>query len=476
MPTSFKSYLKAGYPTLWVNTLEPARAERILGMIALETKGGDAAPLHWDVSSGLVNLATGVITPCPSPVEALKQAAKAPDGTVTFCWNLHRVMGSLEVVQVIQNAVPDLKAKGNCIVVLAPSSEKLPEELARVFTTLAFSLPTRDELHQVARIVGEPYAVALPTEPNGVLDAALGLTDMEAEDAFSLALVETGRFDPAVVAREKAGALLRQSQLQMSQFQERFSGLGGLDRLKAYALDAAKSPLSLGLMLLGPAGTGKSHFAKALGNELSIPTLSLDFGRMMGSLVGQSEGNMRSALKAVDAMGRVVLYLDELEKGLSGVQSSGATDSGTKAGVGATWLKWMSDRQPGHAYVIATVNDITQLPPEYTRAGRFDVIFWLDLPDETEKQLIWDIYRRKFGVSGELPHDEGWTGAEIHSCCRTAVMLGCDLKAASEYIVPVSTTMAEKIEALREWAKGRAVSASRPVQRSASGRRLLVGS
>ena len=472
MAASFKSYLKAGYPTLWVNTLEPARAEQVLGRVVLETKP-DVAPLRWDIGQGLVNLATGAITACPSPVEAVKQAVKAPEGSVMFLWHFHRLVGSLEVVQVIHNALPELKVKGNCIVVLAPSSEKLPEELARVFTTMEFELPTKGELQRVMTKIGEPYSVAPPAEPNGLVDAALGLTDMEAEDAFALALVETGRFDPAIIAREKAGALLRQSQLEISTFSEQFSGLGGLDRLKEYALDAANSPLSLGLMLLGPPGTGKSHFSKALGNELSIPTLSLDFGRMMGSLVGQSEAAMRGALKAVDAMGRVILYLDEMEKGLSGVQSSGMTDSGTKAGVGATFLRWMSDRQPGRAYVIATVNDITQLPPEYTRAGRFDVIFWLDLPNEEEKQLIWELYKTKFGTSGDQPQDEGWTGAEIHSCCRTAVMLNCDLKAAAQYIVPVSITMAEKIANLREWAKGRAVPASRPPERVAETRRIL---
>jgi hypothetical protein len=175
-----------------------------LGRVALETKG-DAPPLHWDIGQGIINLASGAVTACPSPVEALKQAAKAPEGTVTFMWNLHRLLGGLEVVQTIQNLVPTLKEKGNTIVVLAPSAEKLPEELARVFTTVEFELPTREELRQVASEIGEPYNVVPPAEPNGLVDAALGLTVLEAEDAFALALVETGKFDPQVVAREKAG-------------------------------------------------------------------------------------------------------------------------------------------------------------------------------------------------------------------------------------------------------------------------------
>ena len=475
MPGSFKSYLKAGFSCLWVNTLEPARAEQVLGRVALETKQEDAPPLHWDIAQGLINLATGVATACPSPVEALKNAAKAPEGTVTFLWNLHRLLGGLEVIQTVLNVQPTLKEKGNCIVVLAPSSEKLPEELARIFTIIEFQLPTRDDLLQVMTKIGEPYGVVSPAEPNGQVDAALGLTDLEAEDAFSLALVETGHFDSAVVAREKAGALLRQSQLQMSTFQERFADLGGLDVMKEYTLRTAPSPLSLGIMILGIPGGGKSHFAKALGNELGIPTLSLDFSRMMSSLVGSSEANMRNALKAVDAMGRVVLFLDEIEKGLAGVGSSGELDSGVKAGVGATFLTWLSDRDPGRAYLVATCNNIKQLPPPYQRAERWDSIWFVDLPNRGEKDAIWPIHQARFKVEGEHPDDTDWTGAEIKSCCRTAAMMGCSLQEAARYVVPIARSMKEEIEALRWWASGRAIPASLPEEPAAAGRKLTLG-
>ena len=474
MSVSFKSYLRAGYAALWINTLEPQRAEQVLGQIALETKP-DVVPLHWDLGQGVVNLATGGATPCPSPVEALKQAAKAPEGTLTFLCNFHRVIGSLEVLQTIQNIVPTMKEKGNCIVVLAPSSEKLPEELARVFTSIDFDLPNKEELRQLSSTIGEPYSIALPTEPDGVLDAALGLTSVEAEDAFSLALVETGRFDPGVVAREKAGALLRQSQLQMSQFQERFADLGGLDVMKDYTLKTAPSPLSLGIMILGVPGTGKSAFSKALGKELGLPTLSLDFSRMMSSLVGSSEANIRNALKAVDAMGRVVLFLDEIEKGLAGVGSSGELDSGVKAGVGATFLTWLSDRDPGRAYLVATCNNIKQLPPPYQRAERWDAIFFVDLPNRREKDAIWPIHQARFKVEGEHPDDTDWTGAEIKSSCRTAAMMGCSLLEAARYVIPIARSMKEEIQALREWASGRAIPASLPEEQPAAVRRITLG-
>jgi hypothetical protein len=479
--TNFADYLRAGYPTLWVNTLEPDRAERELGKLATEVKG--IPPIRWDVAQGFTDMQDGGHKPCPSPAKAIEMAASMPDKTTVFLWNFHRLLGSLEVVQAVQNAVRELKAKGNCLVVLAPSADKLPEELARVYTTLEFELPDRASLHQAMTEVAEPYKIQVPKQDGALIDAALGLTDMEAEDAFALSLVTKKGFDAEVIAEQKARALLRQSQLQLNRFQERFSDLGGLDVLKEYTLKTAVSPMAQGILIMGVPGTGKSSFCKALANELSIPCLSLDFGRMMGSLVGQSEANIRNALKAVDAMGRCVLFIDEIEAGLAGVKSSGELDSGTKAGVGGTFLKWLSDRQPGRAYLVATANSIN-LPPQYLRSERWDSLWFVDLPNREEKIAIWGIYLKKYGLSlagmidqeraDPVPDDAGWTGSDIRACCRTAAMMQCSTKEAARYIVPVTKSMGEQIEALREWAKGRCVLASRPEGRAVAGRRLAV--
>jgi SpoVK/Ycf46/Vps4 family AAA+-type ATPase len=334
-----------------------------------------------------------------------------------------------------------------------------------------FPLPDKKDLNQAIDHIRIDAELGVIENQDIIAEAALGLTASEAEDSFALSIVESKGLDAEVVSREKAGALLRQAKIEMSTFNERFDGLGGLDIIKDYTLSAAKSPMSLGILLLGPPGTGKSHFAKALGNELGIPTLSLDFSKMMSSLVGSSESNIRAALQAVDAMGHTVVFIDEMEKGLSGVQSSGNLDSGVKAGVGSTFLQWTSNRKPGLSYLVATCNDISALPPEYTRSGRFDAIFWLDLPNTEERDAIWGIYEKKFKVSGPHPDDKDWTGAEIFSCCRTALMLNCSLQTAGEYIIPMAKTMTEKIQSLRDWAKGRAVPASKAAI-AVSGRRI----
>jgi SpoVK/Ycf46/Vps4 family AAA+-type ATPase len=214
--------------------------------------------------------------------------------------------------------------------------------------------------------------------------------------------------------------------------------------------------------LLGVPGTGKSALAKALGNETSRPTLTLDVGSLMGGIVGDTERNIRQALRITDAMAPSILFLDEVEKGLSGVASSGQTDGGVSARLFGTFLTWLNDHA-SDVFVIATCNDISKLPPEFARAERFDGCFFLDLPHETERRAIWNLYLNHFELDAaqRLPNDIGWTGAEIRACCRLAALLDLPLVAAAENIVPVARTAAESVERLRNWASGRCLDASR---------------
>jgi SpoVK/Ycf46/Vps4 family AAA+-type ATPase len=213
--------------------------------------------------------------------------------------------------------------------------------------------------------------------------------------------------------------------------------------------------------MLSPPGCGKSAFCKALGNETGRPTLVLDVGNLLGSLVGQSEANIRQALRIIDAMAPAVLFLDECEKAFSGVSGSG--DSGVSARLFGSFLSWLNDHE-SDVFVVATANDISKLPPEFSRAERFDGVFFLDLPDAKQRQAIWQIYVAKYALDAAqtLPKDEGFTGAEIKACCRLAALLDVPLVAAAQNIVPVSRTSAESVEKLRTWASGRCLSADRP--------------
>ena len=194
----------------------------------------------------------------------------------------------------------------------------------------------------------------------------------------------------------------------------------------------------------------------------------------MGSLVGQTEQNVRQALRIADAMAPAVLFVDEVEKALAGSASSGQTDSGVSARLFGSVLTWMSDHE-SDVFVVCTSNDISKLPPEFSRAERFDAIFFLDLPAEAERQKIWQIYRTKFGIPEDqpLPKDVDWTGAEIRSCCRLAKLLDVSLADAAKNVVPVAVTAAESVERLRNWACGRCLSANQPgiyARASAQGR------
>jgi SpoVK/Ycf46/Vps4 family AAA+-type ATPase len=217
------------------------------------------------------------------------------------------------------------------------------------------------------------------------------------------------------------------------------------------------------VLLLSPPGCGKSQFCKSLGNETGRPTLVLDVGSLLGSLVGQSEANIRQALRIIDAMAPAVVMLDECEKAFSGVSASGQTDSGVSARLFGSFLSWLNDHE-SDVFVVATANDITKLPPEFSRAERFDGVFFVDLPDTDQRRAIWQIYLDlyRLDASQKVPPDDQWTGAEIKSCCRLAALLDVPLVAAAQNIVPVVRTSAESVEKLRQWASGRCLSADRP--------------
>ena len=182
----------------------------------------------------------------------------------------------------------------------------------------------------------------------------------------------------------------------------------------------------------------------------------------MGSLVGESERNIRQALRIVDAMAPAVLFLDEVEKALSGVASSGQTDSGVSARLFGTFLSWLNDRTTD-VFVVATSNDASKLPPEFSRAECFDGVFFLDLPNREERRAIWNPYLETFDLDRDqkLPSDESWTGAEIRSCCRLAALLDLPLTEAARNIVPVAVTASESVDRLRSWASGRCLDATR---------------
>ena len=259
---------------------------------------------------------------------------------------------------------------------------------------------------------------------------------------------------------------------------EDFQSLGGLDTLKAFTKRAllrhredGPSPVRpKGVMLLSPPGCGKSAFCKALGREVGRPVIILDVGSLLGSLVGQSEERTRQALATIDAMAPAVVMIDEVEKAFSGVAGSSQNDSGVSSRVFATFLTWLNDHE-SDVFVVCTANDVQKLPPEFSRAERFDGVFFVDLPGRAQKDAIWEIYLGQYALETDQkrPDDRDWTGAEIKSCCRLAALLDLPLSQAAQNIVPVATTSGESVQRLRQWADGRCLSADVPGVFRASG-------
>jgi SpoVK/Ycf46/Vps4 family AAA+-type ATPase len=359
----------------------------------------------------------------------------------------------------------------------------LPPELEREFAVIDFSLPGGEDLAGVVEGIAKSAELEVPAGEHreALIDAARGLTTTEAENALALSVVETGGLLPAIVAREKAQAVKKNGLLEIIEAKETLASIGGLDALKDWLLQRKEAftrratdyglPTPKGVLMLGIPGTGKSLTAKATASAFGLPLLKLDAGRIFAGLVGQSESNLRSVIQTAEAIAPVVLWIDELEKGFSGSRSSGATDGGTSSRVFGSFIQWMQEKT-APVFVVATANDVTQLPPEMLRKGRWDELWFVDLPGREEREAIWTIqiarYRRdpsEFDTAQLAKSTEGLTGAEIEQVFIDALYRGfareaepTDLTIGEALVdfVPLSKLMAEQISGLRQWAKGRA--------------------
>jgi hypothetical protein len=460
------SYINAAFAGLWLVSSEPDEAEREIVQHARRPKWKIAV---WDVASGLrVPGASGNSTESGAgdPLTALRALPALADekGTaILLLHNFHRFLTSPEVVQTVFAQLVAGKQQRTFIVVLAPTAQ-IPIELEKLFVVIEHALPDHEQLERIARELTSDRPDDLPqgADLERILDAAAGLTRYEAEGAFALSLTRHNKFLPQVIWDLKAQMLRKNNLLRLHRGNESFESLGGLPSLKDFckrALRANKAVKPRGLLLLGVPGGGKSVFAKALGNETGRPTLVLDMGALYGSLVGATEANVRQALRIADAMAPCILFSDELDKGLAGVGGQG--DSGVSTRLFGTLLTWLAEHE-SDVFFIGTANDISKLPPEFTRAERLDGVFFLDVPNVKEKDLIWAMYRQQFGIPEQQarPDDTSWTGAEIRSCCRLAALLDVTLHQAAQHVVPVAVTAAESMEKLRAWASGRCLSAS----------------
>lgn len=458
---SLREYVAGCFTGIWVETHEPQEAIADIEMLSRDEEWQFG---RWDIDRGL-RIGGQAMEEGSDPLSAVKAAGAMGEGTsVLVLENFHRFLGSVEVVQALVGQLHAGKQTRSILIVLSPILE-LPPELDKLFVAVEHALPDREQLQEIAESIAVEDG-ELPTgiELEQLVDAASGLTRGEAESAYSLSLVRAGRITPATIWELKTQTLKKSGLMDLYRGDATFDDLGGLDALKSFckrALSRSNDRIrAKGLMLLSPPGCGKSQICKALGNETGRPVILLDVGSLMGSLVGQTESRTRQALKIIDAMGKTVVLLDEVDKAFGGATSGGSGDSGVSARMFGTFLTWLNDRQ-SDSFVVCTANDVQKLPPEFARAERFDSVFFVDLPGDREKEAIWGQYITLYDLDADQarPKDASWTGAEIKACCRLAALLDIPLKHASQNVVPVAVTAQESIERLRSWASGRCIDA-----------------
>jgi hypothetical protein len=480
MQSFVKTFLAArtvSTPLVAVRTPDPASSIRAISdaVGSVDEKAGMVTPLaSWDIIRGLVGLnqegkrtVKETLTIGDSqalsmkPTDALEFADAFDEDTILFFVNAHRFYEDPGVAQGIWNLRDPFKGAGKMLVLLTTPGATLPPELSFDVLVLDEPLPSIPDLE---RIVLDTYAAAELNAPGPEImtratDALIGLAGFPAEQALAMSLTPKG-LDTAGLWERKRRLIEQTPGLSIWRGKDSFDQIGGADNIKQFLTsvfngidpprvigfideiekafagfgtdssgvktDMTGTMLTLmqdldvdGCLFLGPPGCAKSAVGKAAGNLAGKLTIGFDFSAMQNSEVGKSGERLRAAFNIMKAISE------------------------------------------GRMMFIATCNSIGSLPAELRRRFKLGTFFF-DLPTAQERQVIWEIYRRKYGVSGKLPDDEGWTGAEIKECCHKAYRLKISLERAASYVVPVAKSAAEQIKTLRMQASGKYISASTP--------------
>jgi len=485
--------IRAKYPILYIVSWEERRVSEVVSKVCQ----GLSRTLHtWSITQGMrppVNRLTGQVKPTtlPGELEALALIHEAPESTVFLLRDFHPYMKDYRVVRLLRDLAQQLRDKRQTIILTGPTLN-LPADLEKDVTLVDFSLPDHKDieamLDRVISAVKDNPNVDVNMEPlqrEQLVKSAQGLTQDEIESVFARSLVELKRFDIEAILEEKKQIIRKSGLLEYYAPEAVLKDIGGLELLKEWLSKRNKSftneakefglPAPKGILLLGVQGCGKSLSAKAIAAHWGLPLLRLDVGRIFdGSLVGLTEKNMRSAISTSESVAPCVLWLDELEKGFGGIGGSG--DSGTTMRTFATFLSWMSEKT-APVFIVATANDVSALPPELLRKGRFDEIFFVDLPDSPEREQIFSIHLKKkkrdpakFNLKTLAKATDGFSGAEIEQVVVGALFVAFDagrdlmqkdLLAEAKSVVPLSVMMAEEVDELRTWAQMRTRPASK---------------
>ena len=486
--------MRARYPLIYILSSEEKRVEKSIADVlhAREREKNYKTKIYtWSVTEGM-RLGKEPQGDSKDPLKALRFVveAKADERAVFILRDLHAYLKNPEVVRLLRDIGRKLKEELKTVFLISPLLA-IPPELDKEVAVVEYPLPELLEIDAIFDRVSRNTGAKIPSgqEREHVVEAALGLTADEAEGVFAKSLEQTGgSFDIDVILSEKERIVRKSGVLEFFRTQEKMDNIGGLDVLKgwlrkrqsAFSEEARQFglPRPKGILMIGIPGGGKSLTAKAVGAAWRLPLLRLDVGKIFAGIVGSSEENMRRAIQMAEAVAPSILWVDELEKGFSGTGSSNNSDAGTAARVFGSFITWLQEKT-SPVFVIATANNVDELPPEMMRKGRFDEIFFVDLPTLPERKEIVAIHIKRRGRDPEQfnldlisEKSEGMTGAEIEQAIvsalfdeydrngKTGVLTSEGVLHSLQETVPLSRTMKEKIAALRNWCKTRARPAS----------------
>jgi SpoVK/Ycf46/Vps4 family AAA+-type ATPase len=486
--------IRARYPLLYLVSWEEQRVEALMDSVAKNLRRD---LLEWTATRGLRALGGTYKGPpaeeTTAPVAALAAIGKLQNPSIVLLKDFHRCLDEPLTVRALRELGHALKATFTTVVIVAPVL-KIPEELEKELSVIDVPLPSKDDLlallNEIITVVvrNKRATVALgPQEAEALVTAAQGLTLSEAENAFAKAIARDNRLDASdvkLLLEEKSQVVRKSGLLEYYAADSKLDEVGGLASLKKWlarrgtafsqAARAFGLPEPKGVLLLGVQGCGKSLTARAIATSWQMPLVRLDIGRIYSGYVGSSEENLRRAIRVVESLSPVVLWVDEIEKALAGAGGGGG-DAGVSARVFGTLLTWLQEKTKP-VFVVATANRIEHLPPELLRKGRFDEIFFVDLPGPQERSDIFGIQLGKRGRDGAAfplaalaKATPEFSGAEIEQVVVSALydafadkveLEPRHLLAAIDETKPLAVTMSEHVAQLRAWAKQRTRPAS----------------
>lgn len=501
-------FLRARFPYIYVPTYEEDRVTKYIKAVASDANAVKfpREVYTWTQACGL-KIGDKVLPNTTAPGKLLDFIEKYDKDSIFILYDFHTFFGCKQrpgdpgVIRGLRDLIPALKTSQVRKNVIFVSPElNIPDTLQKDVVLYDFPLPKLEDIKaRLNKMISSNQKInteELSEEDKDKLcKAALGLTMQEAENAFALAMVQDGKLnknDISVILEEKMQVIRKTGMLEYVQSDMGIDDIGGLDNLKKWLLKRNNSwserakkyciPAPKGVLVTGIPGCGKSLTAKAMSTIWQLPLLRLDLGKIFSGIVGSSEENMRKAISTVEAVAPAILWVDEIEKGLNGV--SQANDSGVSSRIFGTFLTWMQEKT-APVFVIATANNISKLPPELLRKGRFDEIFFVDLPTLEERKEIFNVHIKRRLKDPEVcavvkPDDveminklaemtEGFIGSEIEQVVISALcdaffenraLQFSDFEKAIANTVPLSQTQKEQILAIREWANVRAVCAS----------------